>query len=105
MAMKITIEILEGQLSCKFKGHLRLAGEVGTMSDYEAMTTAARAASREQVIAKLIDRFGEGAACRGTTITVASLRSGPPLLADATLEDGSLSLRFDALKRTLGPSR
>jgi len=103
--MKITNEILEGQLNCKFKGHLKLAGEAGTRSDYEAMTAAARAASREQAIGRLVIRFGEGAACRGTIVTVASLRSGPPLLADAKLEDESLSLRFDALKRAPGPSR
>src|SRR5215831_20470694 len=105
MAMKITKEILEAHLNCKFKGHLKLAGEVGARSDYEAMTTAAMAASREQAVAKLVARSGEGAGCRGTAVTVAALRSGPPLLADATLEDESLSLRFDALKRVPGPSR
>ena len=42
--MKITNEILEGYLNCKTKGHLKLAGEGGTKSDYEAMTTAAKAA-------------------------------------------------------------
>src|SRR3954469_2597542 len=104
MAMKITNEVLEAHLNCRFKGHLKLAGEVGTRSDYESMTTAARAASREQAIAKLVARFGEGAARRGTAVTVATLRSGPALLADATLEDESLSLRFDALKRAPGPS-
>ena len=36
--MKITNEILEGYLNCKTKGHLKLAGESGTKSDYEAMT-------------------------------------------------------------------
>ena len=52
--MKITTEVLEGHLNCKFKGHLKLAGEVGTRSDYEAMTTAARAKSRMQALAKLV---------------------------------------------------
>jgi predicted RecB family nuclease len=103
--MKITNEVLEAHLNCKFKGHLKLAGEVGTRPDYEAMTTAVRAASRDQALAKLVARSGEGAACGGTTITVATLRSGPSLLADAKLEDESLSLRFDALKRVPGPSR
>src|SRR5262249_37573483 len=72
---------------------------------YEAMTTAASAASREQALAKLVARSGEGAACRGTAVTVGTLRNGPSLLADATLEDESLSLRFDALKRAPGPSQ
>ena len=76
MAMKITNEVLEAHLNCKSKGHLKLAGEVGTRSDYEAMTTAARAASREQALAKLVARFGEGAACRGTAVTAATLKQG-----------------------------
>src|SRR5262245_1976916 len=105
MAMKITNEVLEGHLNCEFKGHLKLAGEVGTTSDYEAMTSAARAASREQAIAKLVARSGEEASCAGTTVTLAMLKSGPPLLADVKLEDESLSLHFDALKRMPGPSR
>ncbi len=42
MAMKITREVLEAYLNCKTKGHLKLAGETGTESDYEAMTKAAR---------------------------------------------------------------
>jgi predicted RecB family nuclease len=103
--MKITKEILEAHLNCKFKGYLKLAGEVGTRSDYEVMTTAARAASREQAITKLVARTGEGGASRGTAVTVAALKSGPPLLADATLEDESLWLCFNALKRVPGPSR
>jgi predicted RecB family nuclease len=105
MAMKITNEVLEAHLNCKFKGHLKLAGEAGTRSDYEAMTAAAKVASREQAIAKLLARSGEGADCGGAAVTVATLRSGQPLLADATLEDEGLSLRFDALKLAPGPSR
>jgi predicted RecB family nuclease len=105
MAMKITNGVIEGQLSCKFKGHLKLAGEVGSRSDYEAMTLATRTASREQALARLVAHSGEGAACGGTSVTVTTLRNAPPLLADAKLEDESLSLRFDALKREPGPSR
>ena len=90
-------------LNCKTKGRLKLAGEAGTKSDYEAMTEAASRASREAALAKLVARYGEGDACRGTAITDATLKKGAPLLVDATLEDESLSLRFDALKRVDGP--
>ena len=30
--MKITKEVLEGYLNCKFKGHLKFTGECGTNS-------------------------------------------------------------------------
>ena len=61
--MKITTEILEAYLNCKTKGHLKLAGEGGTRSDYEAMTTATSRASRESTLANLVSRFGEIDAC------------------------------------------
>ena len=69
------------------------------------MTTAARQASREEALAKLVARFGEGDACRGIAVTAATLKQGAPLLADADLEDDGLSLRFDALKRADGASK
>src|SRR5262249_35038472 len=102
-AMKITNEVLEAHLNCKYKGHLKLAGESGTKSDYEAMTTEARQESREEAVANLLARFPD--ASRGVTVTAALLKVGKPLLADATLEDDALSIRFDALKRADGASK
>jgi predicted RecB family nuclease len=105
MATKITRDIIESFLNCNFKGHLKLAGESGTQSDYETMTTGVRKSSREQAIAGLVARFGEGDAGRRTTVTAEILRLGTPLLADVDLEDEGLSLRCDALKRVDGASQ
>jgi predicted RecB family nuclease len=91
-------------LNCKTKGRLRLAGESGTKSDYEAMTTAASQTSRETALAKLVVRFGDGDACRGMRVTSAMLKQGAPLLVDAELEDDVMSIRFDALKQADGAS-
>jgi predicted RecB family nuclease len=103
--MKITNEVLEGYLNCRTKGHLKLAGEVGTRSDYEAMTTAASQAARGAALAKIVSRFGEGNACWGIPVTAAVLKQGAPLLAHANLEDDSMSIRIDALKRAEGASK
>ena len=105
MTNKITADIIESYLNCKYKGYLKLSGESGRKSDYETMTTVARASSRNQAVAKLVVRFGEGDACRGTIITAATLKQGTPLLADADIENEDLSLRFDALKRADGASK
>jgi predicted RecB family nuclease len=104
MATKITRDIIESYLNCKYKGHLKLTGASGTPSDYEAMTTAARASSREQAVARLVARFGDGDACRGVIATTAILKQGAPLLTDTQVEDDAMSLRVDALKRTDGAS-
>jgi hypothetical protein len=34
MATKITRDVIESYLNCKYKGHLKLAGQQGTRSDY-----------------------------------------------------------------------
>jgi hypothetical protein len=105
MATKITRDIIESFLNCKLKGHLKLAGESGTKADYEAMTAAARQASREQAIAKLIARFSVGDACREIAVSVTTLKRAAPLLVNARIEDEGLSLCLDGLKRVGGPSR
>ena len=104
MATKVTRDIIESYLNCKYKGHLKLAGESGTISDYEAMTTAARASSREQALTRIAARFGEGAASPGA-VTAAHLKQGAPFLLDVSLEDDGRSLCLDALKRVEGTSK
>src|SRR3954447_25549611 len=86
MATKITRDIIESYLNCKYKGHLKLTGESGTISDYEAMTSAARGSSREQALTRLAARFGEGPAGPGAVVTAALLKQGAPFLLDASLE-------------------
>jgi predicted RecB family nuclease len=104
MATKITRPVIESYLNCKYKGYLKLTGQGGTISDYEAMTAAARRASREQAIAELVARFSEDDACRRSDISAATLKQGVPLLADAVLQNDTVSLMFDALKRAEGAS-
>src|SRR5262245_4914907 len=103
MATEITRDIIESYLNCKYKGHLKLTGQSGTISDYEAMATAARSSSREQALTRLAARFGEGPAGRGV-VTAALLKQGAPFLLDASLEGDGLSLRLEGLKRVDGAS-
>jgi predicted RecB family nuclease len=105
MAAKITWDIIESYLNCKYKGHLKLTGESGVISDYEARTTAARASSREQALTRLAARFGEVAVGGGAVVTAALLKQGAPFLLDASLEADGMSLRLDALKRMDGVSK
>jgi predicted RecB family nuclease len=103
--MRITMEIIEAYLNCKTKGFLKLIRETGTKSDYHVMTDAASRASREGCLAKLIAIYGDGIATREAAVSKATLERGAMLLADATLEDDSTSICFDALKRANGVSK
>ena len=105
MGRKITREVLESYLHCKTKAHLKLAGQQGIMSDYEALLLARRQEVRQQAIAKILARHAEAEVPRDIPLTVAALRSGQPFVLDATLEDDLLSLVFDGLKRVAGASK
>ena len=105
MGSKITREVLESYLHCKTKAHLKLAGQQGIVSDYEAMLVANRQEVRQQAIGKILAKHPEAEVARDIPLTAAALRAGPPFVLDATLEDDLLSLRFDGLKRVDGPSK
>ena len=62
--MRITNEVLEAYLNCKTKGHLKLVGQTGTKSEYEAMTEAASIIDVEERCTRTRDRalIGKGRA-------------------------------------------
>ena len=76
MATKITREVLEGYLECRYKGRLRLDGEEGERSDYERMTSEEEAEARTRGLTHLLSCHPEGEACRGATLTAARPEPG-----------------------------
>jgi hypothetical protein len=71
MAARITNEVLEVCLDCGHKGNLKLAGEHGIRSDYEALMAEHRAEVRLRAIDKILARpadllglVGVAAPCR-----------------------------------------
>jgi predicted RecB family nuclease len=105
MATKITTDILESYLQCRYKSHLKLVGEQGTPSDYGQLLQGARARVRLMATDKLLSQYGAREILRSLTVTPAVLKRGVPLVLDATVEDEGLAVRFDAVQRAPGPSR
>jgi predicted RecB family nuclease len=104
MAAKITREVLEGHLRCKYKGRLRLAGSPGEPSGYQQMVNEDEPAARTKAATQLLGRHPQGQACRGAVLTPADLARGTALLLDVTVEDNALSLRYDGLLKAEGAS-
>jgi hypothetical protein len=98
MATKITRQVLEAYLNCQTKAHLRLAGQQGNVSDYEALLISTRQEVTQQAIGKILARNPEGDVARDVRLTAAALRTGSSFILNATLEDDLLSLSFDGLK-------
>ena len=105
MTTKITRNIIEAFLNCKYEGHLKLTGQKGVQSDYQTLL----ATSRDAVRRSAFDRISAGHAGgedvqQGIALTPTALKRGATFLLNATLEDDHVSLAFDGLKRVQGPS-
>src|SRR5262245_11884265 len=99
MSRRLTREILEAHLHCRYKGHLHWAGEQAEPSDHEVLSAGLRTDVRQRVIDWIASRQPAAAVVKGASLTAAVLKAGPTFVLDALLEDDSFSLRFDGLKR------
>ena len=105
MARRLTREILEAHLHCRYKEHLNWAGEPPEPSDYGVLSARLRADVRQQAIDRIAARQPGAAVALEAPLTAAVLQAGPAFVLDAVLEDDSFSLRFDGLMRVAGPSK
>src|SRR5262249_25450921 len=105
MATKITRDNIESYLSCRYKGHLKLAQQQGTRSDYELLLADSWGEVRRRATEMILARHPKETVERDLIITPATLKLGAAFLLNATLEDEHVSLVFDGLKRVPGPSK
>ena len=76
MAAKITRNVLESYLHCKYKGYLKRAGQQGTKSDYENLLTEARADVRLVAIDKILAHYPGEDVVQNVTLTPSFLQQG-----------------------------
>ena len=105
MPAKITRDVLESYLYCKYKGHLKLTGQQGTKSDYETLLMEMRAEVRIAAIDKILASHPGEEIPRNIPITYSALKEGALFLLDAELDDDLVSVAFDGLKKVDGPSK
>jgi predicted RecB family nuclease len=105
MATKITREIVESYLDCKYKAHLKFTGQQGTISDYELMLKVLRDETRCQVIDKVLTQHRAEEIARDVLLTPSALKCGAKFILNAIVEDDQIALAFDGLMRVSGPSK
>jgi predicted RecB family nuclease len=104
MAITITRDVLESYLKCRYKGHLKLAGEQGVPANYELLMRETRERLRQRATDLLLIRHKEAQALRGLSVTPALLSQGASVILDATVEGQGLSVCLDAIRRVDGQS-
>jgi predicted RecB family nuclease len=103
MVTRVTRDIIESYLNCKYKAYLKLTRQQGVKSDYELLLAELRCEVRLGAIEQIAPHH-QGRE-RNLPLSLATLRRGAPFLLEVTLEDDQVSLVFDGLKRVDGPSR
>ena len=104
MLGKITRDVLEGYLDCKYKAYLKLAGEKGTISDYEQLIKEATILIHQTATDKL-NACHRKAETKGINrLDRASLKQGLPLFLGPVFQNAKMSVCFDALQRAPGSS-
>jgi predicted RecB family nuclease len=104
MAGKITRDVLESHLTCKFKCHLKLAGLRGSTSYFGDWLVESKAREKRDTIANLLGHYRGCTIVRGTALDVSTLKNASDVILDGTAEDQLLSLRFYALIKVDGVS-
>jgi len=100
----ITVDVLNGYLSCKYKAYLRFAGQHGIKSDYEATLIELQQEVRLKAIEKIHRQYPEHTLTSNIALTNSALKRGACFVLDAQLQDDRFSIHFDALKRADGGS-
>src|SRR5436305_14951462 len=104
MPAKITRDVLEAYLNCKYKGYLKLTGQQGVNSNYTALHNEMRADVRLAAIDKIIAGHQEEELPRNIPLTMSALKQGASFLLDTTLDDDLVSITFDGVKKIDGRS-
>src|SRR5215475_12948158 len=99
MLVKLTRDVIESYLQCKYKKYLKLTKQYGTKSDYERLLTKRRSQVRNAAIEKLLAHYTEKQIARDLPLIAPALRQEQLFVLDATFEDDLVSLHFDGLKR------
>ncbi len=98
----LTLAVLEGYLTCKYLGSLRLAGEHGKFSEYLVALDESRSLARTALTKKIAE--GNGRLSQGTLLTREALLRGDELILDARLVSEEMVIEYPGLCRVNGDS-
>jgi predicted RecB family nuclease len=104
MSRKITQEILESYLKCKYKAYLKLAGEKGEKSEYELQLVNFRENVIRTATDKLVARYQINSVLRNIIATDTVLKQNMPLLLNVTVHVREFFICLNALIKTAGSS-
>jgi hypothetical protein len=102
LSLPLTEEIFTAYRKCPYKAYLKLQGTCGQPSDYETSQARLVAAYRAAARQVLLKGQEQAPGAEDSPPLAEAMRSGVPLIPDATVSDQGESCRLDALERVSG---
>src|SRR5262245_39067861 len=100
MAARISSQIIECFLKCRYKAALKLTGEAGDESAFELFERECKASALDRARRTLA-----AGAVQNISLSSSILAQGAELILCAHLDDSEVSIHFDALQRVDGFSQ
>ena len=105
MSTKISREVIESFLNCRYKGHLKFAGKNGDPPEYQVLLARAQDQARSRIIEAIVARHSAEKVKRDVDLTQTTLKQGAVFILNAIMEGDDIALAFDGLKRVPGSSK
>jgi len=105
MVTRITADVLESAVFCKYKAYLKLRGEQGASSDYETLLTGIRSEVGLRAVDRIRAQHPASEVVSDICLTTSALQRGPLFILNAIVEDDLVSLSLGGLKRVPGASK
>jgi len=102
--MKITDEIFESYVNCKYKAYLKFSGKGGNKSDYERLENELQGNFESVATGLLLAPYADDDVFQADLIMLSDLRKGKEVILSANLEYSDLSASFHALVKVSGKS-
>jgi predicted RecB family nuclease len=105
MVAKISRDLIESHLNCRYKASLKRRGDSGTKVDFETLMSEIQDEVRQAFVAKTILDRPDDFIPNGVEVSVPTLMRGSSYLFNAMLIDDHAELLVDGLQRKAGASK
>ena len=99
MKTKITNEVLESYIHCRYKSYLKLIGQSGIKSDYERLSLKLRNEVKHNALSKILAKVTEEQVTSNVSLKTSVLEKGSLFILKLFVEDDNLSLILDGIKK------
>ncbi|MGK7914678.1 MAG: TM0106 family RecB-like putative nuclease [Prochloraceae cyanobacterium] len=99
MKAKVTQDVLESYIHCKYKGYLKLIDQSGIKSDYENLRIKLRSEVKRNAISKIYAQATDEQIINDVVLRTSILEQNPPFVLNTSVEDGYFLLVLDGIEK------